>query len=407
MRIFHRSLLVLCFVYSPALAESLRVVGAGSLTAAFTEIVARFPTAGDHVAQPVFGPSGLMREQIAAEEVADLFASADMAHARRLAEGFPERFVINFTRNRLCALAREGVGLTEVNFLDRLLDPAIRVATSTPGADPGGDYAWAMFARADTARPGARVVLEGKAQKLVGAGAATPPLVPGKGPVEGVFLADRADVMLGYCSSAGPIQRAVAGLVSVPVPPALAIDAPFGMVLLNTKPVTLRFAAFVMSETGQAILRAHGFDPVGYVVPGPAMEGVLVQHAGAPPRRLSREELRRLPRVSQRVRPAPGHGERPTGFAGPMLWDVLVAAGAVDGTKPAGHVRQVVRVVAPDGYVVSLALAEISPEFAGRPIQLADTMDDAPVPGTGYRLVVPGEKRAGRSARDVVRIDVQ
>jgi len=31
----------------------------------------------------------------------------------------------------------------------------------------------------------------------------TAPLVPGRGAVQGIFLANRADVMLGYCSSFG------------------------------------------------------------------------------------------------------------------------------------------------------------------------------------------------------------
>jgi ABC-type molybdate transport system substrate-binding protein len=47
------------------------------------------------------------------------------------------------------------VGLTTANFLDRLIDPAVKLGTSTPKADPSGDYAWAMFRRADAVRPGA------------------------------------------------------------------------------------------------------------------------------------------------------------------------------------------------------------------------------------------------------------
>jgi ABC-type molybdate transport system substrate-binding protein len=203
-----------------------------------------------------------MREKIEAGAAADLFASADMDQARRLANGHPERMVIHFTRNRLCALARPSIGLDQANMLDRLLDPGVRIATSTPGADPGGDYAWAVFARADSVRAGARAALEAKAQPLVGGGAKTPLLVPGKGAVEGVFLTDRADVMLGYCSSAQVVIHAVPDLVSVPLPPDLSVGPAYGMVLLDTRPVTLRFATFVMSETGQLILRRHGFDPV-------------------------------------------------------------------------------------------------------------------------------------------------
>jgi len=239
-----------------AAADPLRIYAAGSLTAAFTDMVKAFP---GEMAAPVFGPSGLLRERIEQGEPVDLLASADMAQPRRIARGRP---VIVFTRNRLCALARDAVGLTRDNVLDRLLDPAVRLATSTPGADPAGDYAWQVFARAETVHPGAQAILQGKAQKLVG-GPETPPLVPGHGAVQGVFLANRADVMLGYCSSSGPVMREIPGLTNVKLPAALTVGPAYGMIVLSDDPAVARFALFVMSEQGQAILQQHGFDPVG------------------------------------------------------------------------------------------------------------------------------------------------
>ncbi len=245
-----------------AAAEPLRIFAAGSLNAAFTDVVAAFPAAPGSVAEPQFGPSGLLREKIEHGAPADILASADMTQPRRLAAGHPDRPVILFTRNRLCAVARDKIGLTPDNFLDRLLDPSVRLATSTPGADPSGDYTWAMFKRADAIHPGAETILQTKALKLVG-GPATPPLVPGHGAVQGVFLADRADVMLGYCSSAMPVIKEIPGLTSIPVPSALTVSAAYGMVVLSEHPLADRFALFVMSEQGQAILQKYGFDAVG------------------------------------------------------------------------------------------------------------------------------------------------
>jgi hypothetical protein len=89
------------------------------------------------------------------------------------------------------------------------------------------------------------------------------------------------------------------------------------------------------------------------------------------------------------------------------LWDVLAASGVADAIKPAEHVRLAVRVTGADGYTAVVALAEISPQFAGRPIQLADHLNGALLPEHGLRLVVPGDKRGGRSVRDVVRIDIE
>lgn len=181
-----------------------------------------------------------------------------MAQPRALAAaGQP---VILFARNRMCALGRTGLGLTPENLLDRMLDPAVRLATSTPGADPGGDYAWATFVRADAVRPGARAALQAKALKLVG-GANTPPLVAGHGAVEGVFLADRADIMLGYCSGSAAVKD-TSGIVSMPLPPLLAVTAAYGMVVLSDRPLATRFALFMMSTAGQTILQQYGFGPV-------------------------------------------------------------------------------------------------------------------------------------------------
>ena len=161
-----------------------------------------------------------------------------------------------------------------------------------------------------------------------------------------------------------------------------------------------------MSETGQALLKAHGFDPVALVAPAPPSPGLLVQRAGQASRAVAPERIAALPRLTQRVGFMTGHGEQQNDWSGPLLWDVLVASGAVDPAKPAEQVHLVVRVTGADGYVATVALAEIAPQFAGRPIQLADQMNGAPLPDHALRLIVPGDRRGGRSVRDVVRIDI-
>lgn len=251
----------------PALAEDadapapLRVYAAGSLTGAFNALLTAFGTPPGTTARPTFGPSGLLRERLERGEPADLFASADLGQPRRLADAGRGTPVMLFARNRMCALGRDGLGLTEANLLDRLLDPAVKLATSTPGADPGGDYAWAVFARAEQVRPGARATLESKAQQLVG-GPSMAPLVPGQGPSEGVFLSGRADIMLGYCSGAGTLRRTLPDLAAVPLPAPLEVGPEYGMTVLSPNPAAARFALFVMSGPGQAILAQHGLIPV-------------------------------------------------------------------------------------------------------------------------------------------------
>jgi molybdate transport system substrate-binding protein len=250
---------------SPASADTLKVMAAGSLRAAMTDLLQHFPRQSDEVDTPEFGSSGLMRQKIEGGAPVDVFASADMEQPHKLAADHPERLVILFARNSLCALARPGVGLNEANFLDRLLDPAVRIATSTPGSDPLGTYSWEVFARADSVKPGARATLEAKAKKLVGGGEKTPPLVPGKGAIEGIFLSDQADVMLIYCSAVSAIQKEVPSLISMKLPSTLAVDPADGLIILNSKPVALRFVAFVMSEEGQATLQRHGLESAASV----------------------------------------------------------------------------------------------------------------------------------------------
>jgi molybdate transport system substrate-binding protein len=242
-------------------ADGLRIYAAGSLRDAFTAIIQGFP---GNVEPPVFGPAGLLREKIEHGAPADILASADMAQPRKLAHaGQP---VIMFTRNRMCALGRGNLGLTADNLLERMLDPAVRVATSTPGADPSGDYAWALFARADALHPGAQALLQAKALTLFG-GPNTPPPVAGHGATASIFLAGRADIVLGYCSGSAAVMKDIPGLVSVAVPASLSVGPAYGMVVLSDQPLAARFALFVMSEQGQAILQQFGFDPVGIAAP--------------------------------------------------------------------------------------------------------------------------------------------
>jgi len=239
----------------------LRVYAVGSLTGAFNALLEAFGTPPGVAAQPTYGPSGVLRERLERGESADVFVSADMGQPRRLADAGRGTPVVLFARNRMCALGRGGLGLTPANLLDRLLDPAVQLATSTPRADPSGDYAWAVFARVDRVHPGAKATLEGKAQQLLGSPSMAP-LVPGQGPSEGVFLSGRADVMLGYCSGVDTVRRAVPDLVGVPLPPELEVGPEYGLTVLSDNPAAASFALFVLPEPGQAILARHGLLPI-------------------------------------------------------------------------------------------------------------------------------------------------
>ena len=241
--------------------EPVRLYAAGSLRAALTEVAKSFQAATGVAVTPTFGASGLLRERIEKGEPAEVFASADMGHPRKLAEAGRAGPVALFTRNRLCALASPRAAVSAGTLLERMLDPALKLGMSTPKADPSGDYAMQLYQRAEKVRSGAQAALEKKALRLTG-GPDSPP--PPKGRSVYGMLVERgdADVFLTYCTNALEAKREVPALTVVQVPEALAVGADYGLTLIKgARPGAERFARYVLSAPGQEILSRYGFSP--------------------------------------------------------------------------------------------------------------------------------------------------
>ena len=247
----------LTFSVAANAAEAVRVYSAGSLVGPLKEAI----SASGIAATPTFGPAGLLRQRLQGGEAADLYLSADLAQPRTLVEAGKATGVIAFARNKLCTLSRDALGVTDANVLDKMLDPAVRLATSTPKADPGGDYAWLVFDKADALKSGSQKILEDKALKLIGSPNTMTPIA-GKSASATVFLSDKADILIYYCSGQAETLRDVPGLVSRPLPPALDITAVYGLTLLGDNPDAQRLALFLLSEQGQTILVKSGLMPV-------------------------------------------------------------------------------------------------------------------------------------------------
>lgn len=243
----------------PGTLTTLKLHAAGSLKAAMTDIAAAFEAATGVPVETAFGPSGLLRRRIEAGERPGVFASADMQHPRALVDlglGGP---VTPFARNRLCVLARPGLAVDGDGLLERMLDPAVRLGTSTPGADPSGDYAWALFGNAEEIVPGAFRALDAKALKLTGGpDSAAPP--EGRNPYGWIVESGRADLFLTYRTNARLAQREVPGLRIVELPEALAVGADYGLIVLDGAPPAARkLAQLMLSPEGQGILAGYGF----------------------------------------------------------------------------------------------------------------------------------------------------
>jgi molybdate transport system substrate-binding protein len=168
LRLPRFALLCLVSMFSAAAAQEPHVLGAGSLRGVTAEISKRYLEATGTTVVADFGPSGLLRERIEKGEHADLFVSADIGHPLKLLQDGRATRVAMFTRNTLCAVEVRKVGLTTANFLERLIDPSVKLGTSTPKADPAGDYTWEMFRRAGGLRLGSYRILDKKAQQIVG-----------------------------------------------------------------------------------------------------------------------------------------------------------------------------------------------------------------------------------------------
>jgi ABC-type molybdate transport system substrate-binding protein len=249
---------------APALAaDPVRLHAAGSLRSALTAVANAYDAAHGQKVLAKFGPSGTLKDEIASGARADVFASANMEHPRALAAAGKSSPVVLFARNRLCALVRPGLEVAQTTLLERMLDSGAKRGTSTPRADPSGDYAWEVFRKADALKPGAGAALEKKAQQLTGGPAsASPP--PGRA-VYGWHVAEgRADIFLTYCTNALEAQKQNPGQQVVALPDALAVGADYGLTVIDGgSPQAYRFAMFILSADGQRILAQHGFSAPG------------------------------------------------------------------------------------------------------------------------------------------------
>lgn len=119
------------------------------------------------------------------------------------------------------------------------------------------------------------------------------------------------------------------------------------------------------------------------------------------------EEFAALPRAD--VKAADMHEKEARPYSGVAMRELLARAGAPLGDKlrgPALALGVVVR--CKDNYTVLFSLAEFDEGFSTRTIILADRENGERLPPSAapLRVVVPGDKRGARSARQVVAIEL-
>jgi molybdate transport system substrate-binding protein len=248
-------------------ANPIDVYAAGSLREAMSALEAAFQaelkqanasqSGATFSAKFLFGPSGKLRERIEAGERPVLFASAAPEHTERLQRAGLLQSSNLFAGNALCVMARPGFALTGRSVTDALLSDDVIVGTSTPGADPSGDYTWQMFRKIDAVTPGAFAKLDAKARKLTGA-EVNP--AETRAAYARILLDKQADVFVTYCTNAKSAQKAEPAITFVVVPDAINVVANYSIgIAANAPELAREFLRFVLSERSRPVLAALGF----------------------------------------------------------------------------------------------------------------------------------------------------
>jgi ABC-type molybdate transport system substrate-binding protein len=241
--------------------ETVEIFAAGSLRGVVGELAKEAAATYNIEVKPSFGGSGSMRERIEKGESPDLLMSADVGSPQKLAaQGRAIVPAIPFARNRICIVSRRSAGVTAANLVDRMLAKGVRLKTSAPIVDPGGDYAWAILDRIDTLRPGKGALLKEKAQASMSLTATSS--TPNQSPAAALFASKQIDMSITYCSGAVALLKEAPELTSLVVPPQLDPHPLYGIAVLSNKPQALKLALFLLSEKGQAIIASQGLVPL-------------------------------------------------------------------------------------------------------------------------------------------------
>ncbi|MGL5385394.1 MAG: substrate-binding domain-containing protein [Serratia sp. (in: enterobacteria)] len=237
--------------------NSITLFAAGSLRLAFTSLLAEFEQQTGQRVEATFGPAGLLRQRIEQGERPQIFASANLEHPQRLVANGIAQAVQPFTRNRLCATVRNIPALTQPDLLTLLCDPQWRVGTSTPVADPSGDYAQLLFDRLEQLLPGQGSALRSRAVALVG-GADSAPIPAGRLAAEYLIAKRQTDIFLGYASYAEALAPCPQVKVRL-LPAELDCKVTYGMCLLEEgSQAAQQLMTFILSAQGQQALQRMG-----------------------------------------------------------------------------------------------------------------------------------------------------
>ena len=220
------------FAMSANASEAVLLHAAGSLRGALSEISQAFEKSLGLKVQAKFGPSGLLKDEIAAGGKAEVFASANMEHPMALAKAGKSAPVVLFARNKLCAAGSPRPRRDQRYAARTHARSPNQIGNIDPKSRSVRRLRFEAFRKAEAVRPNARATLEKKALQLTG-GAASAAVPAGRNPYGWHIAEGRADIFLAYCTAARDARKENPDLQTVALPDALAVSADYGLTVTN------------------------------------------------------------------------------------------------------------------------------------------------------------------------------
>ncbi len=255
--------LFLIFAGIPMLAENisnaatLRIMAADALPKPIMEIGNIFKK--EHPGVKIdydFLGAGVLKGDIEEGAPCDVFLSANGKFQRQLKHKGFLKFYEVFAYDYLAAATpyNNPAGVTPSNLIQKLMDPNVALTTSSPHADPAGDYTWKMFRIINRRFPGAFKKITGHVNHLLDAALVMPVLESGN-----------TDLGILYASQLLELKRSGAKIKIIAITKKYNTKAKFTASVLNQskyKSLDEDFIRLLFSKKGKKILKYWGFSPV-------------------------------------------------------------------------------------------------------------------------------------------------
>ncbi len=240
-------------------AATLRIMAADALPKPLMEIGNIFKK--EHPGVKIdydFLGAGVLKGDIEEGAPCDIFLSANGKFQKQLEnKGFLKSYKV-FAYDYLGAATpyNNPAGVNSSNLIQKLMDSNVSLTTSSPHADPAGDYTWKMFKTINRLFPGAFAKITGHANHLLDAALVMPVLESGN-----------TDLGILYTSQLLELKRNGAKINIITIPKKYNTKAKFTASVLNQskyKSLDEDFIKLLFSMRGKMILKYWGFTPANF-----------------------------------------------------------------------------------------------------------------------------------------------